>query len=173
MAAIRPAVLVVDFGGGWFFQVGAVIEVLAIVGFAAAYLEMFRRSERRRIGFYVFIVAVAAGVVVSGLGSYMAVGGMTSGAATIHARVALTGFLGLAIVGVSFQFYPPAVASLPGISDQTAGLAVVLIGSGLGLEIGGLVGNIPVIVSAGRWLTATGAVVYAVVLFAVFAEHTH
>jgi hypothetical protein len=47
------------------------------------------------------------------------------------------GFLGLSIVGVLFQFYPPAVGAWPGGSDRTALAAIVTLAFGVGLAAAG------------------------------------
>ena len=169
--AAGPALLAVDFLGGRPFLLGAGLQALAVLGFAAAYLGMFRRSDRRRVGLYVVCVAVAAGAGVVLLGLHMAVSGADAAAAGAHARLALLGFLGLAVVGVTYQFYPPAVARLPGVDDRAAAAAAGALAVGLGVEVAGLLAGRPVAVAAGRWTVAVGAVGYATVVLAAFAAN--
>ena len=126
------------------------------------------RSDRRRVGLYGLLVAALAAVAVAGLGLYTAATGVTVGVADAHGRVALLGFLGTAVAGVSYQFYPPAVASLPGVDDRTAGAALTLLAVSVGLESGGLVAGVDPAVAAGRVAALAGALVHAAVILAVF-----
>jgi hypothetical protein len=169
-AAAGPLLLAVDFLGGVAFRAGAGLEALALVGFAGAYLDMYRRSDRRRLGLSVVGVAVAAGAVLALLGLHLAFAGFAAAVADAHARIALLGFLGLAIVGVSYQFYPPAVASASWIDDRTAAVAVALLVGGLAVEVAGTLAGVEMAAVAGRWIVVVGALCHATVLFAVFAE---
>ena len=171
VGAVAPALLALDFLGGHLFRLGAGLQALAVLGFAVAYFEMFRRSDRRRLGLYVVCVAVTAGAGVVLLGLHMAVSGPDAATAEAHARLALLGFLGLAVVGVTYQFYPPAVARMPGIDDRAAAAVVGLLAGGLGVEVGGLFAALPSAVAAGRGMAALGAAGYASVLLAVFVAN--
>jgi len=170
LAAAAPLFLVSDFGGGALFRLGAGLQTVALVGFALAYIDMFRRSQRRRVGLYTFLIAVISGATVGLLGLHMAFAGLSLEAAEVHVRVALLGFLGLAIVGVSYQFYPPGVASFPGIDDRTAAAAVGLLAVGLAVESGGLLVGYGTAVSAGRGLALAGSALHALILGVVFVE---
>ena len=81
-----------------------------------------------------------------------------------HFRLNVLGFLGLTIVGVSYQFYPPAVGSLPGSSDRTALVSMVLLGGGLGVEVVGLLAELSLLTTAGQLVGLVGALVYAYLL---------
>lgn len=165
--AVGPALLAADFGGGAVFQLGGALQAVALVGFAAAYADVFYRSERRRLGLYTVLLAVAFGLLVAALGLTMATTGIDATIADAHARVGLLGFLGLTVVGVSYQFYPPAVAAVPYLDDRTATGAVGLLAVGLLLEAGGLLGGGGAAVELGRWLAFFGAVLHALVVLAV------
>ncbi|MUV86246.1 hypothetical protein GJ631_06585 [Natronomonas sp. CBA1123] len=167
-AAAGPLLLATAFGGGRWFHLGAGVQALALLGFAVAYVDMFLRSDRRRIGLYTVVVAAVAAAGVALFGVHMAVEGISSGVAAAHARLALLGFLGLAVVGVQYQFYPPTVASALGVDDRTAGVAVALLAVGVVAEGGGLLVGAEAAVEGGRWLALAGAVAHAVVLLAVF-----
>lgn len=166
--ALGPLVLATTLGGGPGVRAGGALQAVALSGFAAAYVDMFARSDRRRVGLYGLLVAAAAAVAVAVLGLHMAATGVTTGVADAHARVALLGFLGTAVAGVSYQFYPPAVASLSGIDDRTAGAALALLAVGVGIESGGLVAGVDPAVAAGRVAALAGALVHAAVILAVF-----
>jgi hypothetical protein len=139
-----------------------------LVGFGIAYVDMFVRSDRRRLGLSVLLGSSAAAVGVAGLGLHMAFAGFSLPVAEAHARVALLGFLGLAVVGVSYQFYPPGIATVPGVDDRTALLAGWLLVAGVAVESVGLLGTVDTAVLAGRWLALAGAVVHATVVLSVF-----
>jgi hypothetical protein len=168
--AIAPLFLVSSFGFGRWFRLGAGLEAVALVGFAVAYADMFVRSERRRVGLSVVLVAAAAAVGVGLLGVHMAWWGPSPNVADVHARLALLGFLGLTVVGVSYQFYPPAVASLSGVGDRTALFGTALLAVGVGIESLGLLGSVDSATTVGRWSALSGAIVHAAVVLAVFWE---
>jgi len=166
--ALGPVVLATILGSGPGVRAGGAPQAVALVGFAAAYVDVFARSDRRRVGLYGLLVAALAAVAVAGLGLYTAATGVSVGVADAHGRVALLGFLGTAVAGVSYQFYPPAVASLPGVDDRTAGAALTLLAVSVGLESGGLVAGVDPAVAAGRVAALAGALVHAAVILAVF-----
>jgi hypothetical protein len=163
-----PLLLVSSFGAGWLFRLGASLEAVALVGFAVAYADMFGRSDRRRIGLYLLLGSSAAAVAVAVLGLHMAFTGLSLPVAEAHVRVALLGFLGLAVAGVSYQFYPPGIATVPGIDDRTAALAGWLLVAGVAVESIGLLASVESANLAGRWIALAGAVVHATVVFSVF-----
>lgn len=168
--ALGPLLLASSFGGGGLFRLGAAVEAVALVGFAVAYADMFARSDRRRVGLYVLLAAAVAAAGVAALGTHMAWAGFSPAVAAAHVRLALLGFLGLAVVGVSYQFYPPGIATVRGIDDRTAAGAVALLILGVGLEVAGLLGGTGTAVRAGRWVALAGAVVHATVVGVVFWE---
>ena len=99
---------------------------IALFGaFAVAYWVAFARSDRSRIGFYGVLAGTLAGVAVVGLGLTFAVAGPRPGLVALHYRLALLGFLGLSIVGVTYQFYPPSVCRFPLAGRALAALAAV------------------------------------------------
>jgi hypothetical protein len=165
--ALGPVLLAADFGGGTTFLLGGTLQSVALFGFAVAYADVFYRSDRRRLGLNTFLLAVAFGVGVAALGLTMALTGIDPAIVDAHARLALLGFLGLAIVGVSYQFYPPAVAGVSGLDDRTATAAVGSLAVGVLLEAGGLLGGSGALVDLGRWLALVGAALHALVVVAV------
>ena len=169
--AVGPALIALDLHGGRPFRIGAALEALALVGFAVAYADMFRRSERRRAGGWTILAAVGFGVAAALLGvAFATESGATATAHEIHYRLALGGFLGLTIVGVSLHLYPPGVASSRFVDDRTAALAVAALVAGLALEATGALAAGSVVATGGRALAALGAIGYAVALGAVVLE---
>ncbi len=168
--AVGPALLVADFGGGPTFYLGAVLEALAVVGFAVAVVVMVRGSERRRVGFSGVVAAAAAGVVAVGLGLEFAFAGRSVGEALAHARLTLVGFLGLTVVGLTYQFYPPAVGSFPGAGDRTAAASIVALAGGLAATAGGLLVGAETAARAGVGAATVGAVLYAYLVVGLVRE---
>ncbi|MFC7215895.1 hypothetical protein ACFQO4_17635 [Saliphagus sp. GCM10025334] len=170
--ALGPALLVGDFLGGSRFLLGAVLEATALVGFALAYVDMYSRSNRRRVGFYAVALGVLCGAGVAILGLSFATDwfGVPGDPFDAHYRLALVGLLGLTVVGVTYQFYPPAVASSSLVDNRTAGLSIALLAGGLLVEVGGLLRSAPVVERGGRLVVLAGSIVYATVVFAVFLE---
>ncbi|MFP9061596.1 hypothetical protein ACLI4R_13800 [Natrialbaceae archaeon A-chndr2] len=170
---LGPLLLVTDFLGSTTFRLGALMQTAAVTGFALAYADMFHRSDRRRIGLYGVYAGTLFGVLAVTVGLTFALEGHTlpGNPFDAHYRLALTGFLGLSIIGVTYQFYPPAIASTPGLDDRTASLSMGLIAVGLLLEASGLLGRSISLEHAGSVLVLVGALLYALIVFAVFYEH--
>lgn len=166
--AVGPIFLTRTLGGGRWFVLAAVVETTAVVGFSLAYLELFVRSDRRRVGFYGILAGVCSGVLAVSIGLSFALGHPSPILELVHFRLNVLGFLGLTIVGVAYQFYPPAVGTFPAASDRTALVSIsILTGGLLGQLAGVLVGVAPLLLM-GEFLTLVGAILYAYVLFAVF-----
>ncbi|MFB6308949.1 MAG: hypothetical protein ABEH35_06430 [Haloarculaceae archaeon] len=171
--ALGPAVIAGGLYDGRLLQVGAALEAVAVVGFAGAFLALFFRSDRRRVGFYAVAVAVLAGVVGVGLGVQFALAGRPAPLVSAHLRANLLGFLGLTIVGATMQFYPPTVGGQPGASDRTGLAAIATLAVGLAIQMAGLaaeaMGSGPAVVTtAGEALALAGAGLYAYLLLGAF-----
>jgi hypothetical protein len=166
--AVAPALLGANVGGGRWFQLGALLEATAVVGFATSYTALFLRSARRRVGLYGPLLGVASGVAGIGIGLFFAFGSIDPALVTAHLRLNLLGFLGLTIVGVTFQFYPPAVGRLPGANDRTALTVLAALSGGVGLQAVGLAIGLPQAIATGRVLTLVGSVSYLYLLGATY-----
>jgi len=168
--AVAPAVLAATLYGGTWFRLGAALQGIAVGGFALAYLWLFVQTDRDRVGFYGVLAGAIAGLLGVALGLSFAFDGASAPLIEAHYRLNVVGFLGLTIVGVSYQFYPPAVGSLPGVGDRTAFVSIGAIAAGLALEVAGLVANIGLVAAAGRTAVLLGALCYAWVVLALFYE---
>ncbi|UPV75134.1 hypothetical protein M0R89_03465 [Halorussus limi] len=170
--AVGPAVLAAGLYREPLFRAGAALEALAVVGFALAYALLFARSERRRVGFYAVLSGAAAGVCGVSLGLGFAFASLAASPAltAVHLRLNVLGFLGLTVVGATYQFYPPTVGRFPGASDRSALASVALLAVGLLAELGGALADSPPAVLAGRTSALAGALVFAGLVLGVFAE---
>ncbi|HET7325163.1 MAG TPA: hypothetical protein VFJ06_12610 [Halococcus sp.] len=170
--ALGPAVLATTLGSsGLWFTLGAFIEATAVIGFALAYVILFVRSERRRIGFYSVLAGAGSSVLGVGLSLSFAFGHLAPSLALAHFRLNILGFLGLTIVGVAYQFYPPVIGTLRGVSNQAALLSIGSLAGGLLVQVVGLVGQVWSVTLFGELLTFIGAVLYTYQLVAVFHAH--
>jgi hypothetical protein len=167
---LGPAILATALPAGPLLPVGAAVESVAVVGFAAAYVALFARSERRRVGFYAVLGGVACGTLAALLGVHVAFARRAGGLVAAHFRLAVLGFLGLTIVGASYQFYPPSVGTFRGAGDRTAFGTIALLLGGVLVEAGGLLADATVAVTAGRALSVLGALGYAGLLVGLFWE---
>ncbi len=131
--AVGPALIAGGLYSGPLFVAGAALEAAALVGFALVYVAMFLRSERRRVGFWGPLAGALAGVVGVGLGLQFAVDGLQPELVALHRRLNVFGFLGLTIVGLLYQFYPPAVGDWPGAGDRLALATMGTLAAGVGL----------------------------------------
>ena len=168
--AVGPPVLALTLPGGGLFPVGAVLQALAVAGFALAVAVLYHRSDRRRVGFYGVLAGVVAGAVAAALGLVFAFDAPSANLVAIHARLNLLGFLGLTIVGVSYQFYPPTVGTFWGAGDRTALAAILLVAGGLAVELTGALAAVPAAVTGGQTLALCGALVHVFLLVGLFHE---
>ncbi|MFB6189773.1 MAG: hypothetical protein ABEI57_07795 [Halapricum sp.] len=168
--AFGPLLIALGLPAGSLLHAGAGLEAIAVLTFAAAYLVLFVRSSRARIGFYAVLAGALFGVLGVALGLWMAFGTLDPAVVTAHFRVNLLGFLGLTILGVSYQFYPPAVGTFPGAGDRTAAGVIVAISVGLLLQVGGLLGSVDAVVTAGAVLALLGGLAHTGLLLGLFVE---
>lgn len=177
-AAIAPGIIAGGFADPRLLPLGAALMVIAVVGFALVVFRMWFRSSKRRIGLDALLPGATFGVIGVLFGVVFAVGGAAPALIETHLRVNLLGFLGLTIIGTSFQFYPPRLGVFPGSSNRSAGLAIAAIACGLGIEVLSIAAITvfdPVTASRstgaiglGRWLTLVGVIVYAYLIASVF-----
>ncbi|WP_225335572.1 hypothetical protein [Halomicrobium urmianum] len=168
--AIGPALLAVGLPAGPLFRIGAAVEAVAVVGFAAGYALLFVRSDNDRVGFYGVLAGAGTGVLAALLGVSFAVAGVDPALAAAHYRLNVLGLLGLSIVGVSYQFYPPAVGRFRGAGDRTALAAIGLVAAGLLVEVAGLTTAVGLAAVAGRALALAGAAVHLYLLAGLFRQ---
>lgn len=167
--AFGPVILATTLGsGGLGFILGAIIEAVAVTGFALAYAVQFVRSERRRVGFYAVLAGAGSGVLAVALGLSFAFGHLSPSLALAHVRLNVLGFLGFTIVGVAYQFYPPTIGTLRGASNRTALLSIGCLAGGLLVQTIGLAGQLWSATLFGELLTLIGAVIYTYQIVAVF-----
>lgn len=149
---------------------GTVLQALAVGGFALVVFVLFSRPERTRVTFYGVLAGVLAGRVAVSLGLYFAFVAPSAALVVVHARLSLLGFLGVLIVGVSYQFYPPAVGTFRGAGDRTALAAILLLAGGLAVELGGALAGSSPAVTGGRVLAVSGALAHASLVGGLFHE---
>ncbi|WP_227133018.1 hypothetical protein [Halorubellus salinus] len=167
--ALGPVVLAATVPAGEFLVAGALLEATAIVAYAVAYGRCFRRSARRRVAFWSVLGGAVAGVVAVALGAWFAVVDLDGALVVAHRRVTLLGFLGLTVVGATFQFYPPTVGRWPYCTDRTASVAVTALASGVALQAVGTAGGLNSVETAGALVGLAGALGYGYLLAGAFA----
>lgn len=165
--AVGPATIAVGLYSE-LLVVGLVAESTAVVGFALAFLVLFVRSSRRRVGLYSVLCGMGCGILGVSLAAILSLGGDTTAAITAHYRLMLVGFLGLTIIGAAYQFYPPSVGTLPGSTDRTASLSILLLTLGLVAQVGGLIGAVGPVTTIGEIAALAGAVLYAYLIASAF-----
>ncbi|MFB6154517.1 MAG: hypothetical protein ABEJ22_01395 [Haloferacaceae archaeon] len=167
--ALGPALLAWSLGSGAVFRLGAVVETVAVVGFAVAFGALFRRSDRRRVGFYGVAAGVTSGVLAVLVGLHFAFSGITPPLVVAHRRLNVLGLLGLSVVGTTYQFYPPTVGNVPGADDRTALASLALLAGGLWVEAGGLAAGVARVPTVGRAVSLAGACLFAYLVFGAFS----
>lgn len=169
--AVAPLLLAVSLGDGVLFIVGALLMAVAVTGFALVITLMYLRSDRVRTGFQSVLLGAAAGVSAVSLGLMFTFVRIEPGLVALHARLNLLGFLGLSIVGVIYQFYPPNVGDFYRSDNTTALLSILLLAGGLSIEAFGRLLIIPIFVSIGMFTVLLGSLVYAYLILGLFYIH--
>ena len=173
--ALGPVVLAATVPAGAFLVAGALLEATAVVTYAVAYGWCLWRSERRRVAFWSVLGGAVAGVVAVTLGAWFALVDLDGALVAAHRRVTLLGFLGLTVVGATFQFYPPTVGRWPYCTDRTASVAVGALAAGVALQAlgaGWRVGTgwpIGALETLGAFGGLAGALAYGYLLAGAFA----
>lgn len=168
--AIAPAILARELYGDTLFQVGAVLQATAVLGWGTAYAVLFRRSDRSRIALYGPLAGALLGAVGVGLGLQFAVADAPIDLIAVHRRLNLVGFLGLTIVGAAYQFYPPAVGTFPAAGDRLAAGSMLAIAAGLLVQVGAAVAASAVVASLGQGIVLVGTLTYAYLLLGLLAQ---
>ena len=168
--AVAPALLVVGFGNGFAFLAGAVLLWIGMTSYTISVIVLASQTDRRRVGFIGVGLGALAGFLGVGVGVFMVLVGQTVSLIAIHIRILTLGFLALTIIGVLFQFYPPSIGTLPAVSDRSALASIVMLAIGLAVEVIGLIGAAPSIMTAGRVLVVLGATGAAWILVALTIE---
>lgn len=166
-AAVGPALIAAGLYDGALLHAGAAVEAVAVAGFAVTYGILFARSDRRRLGLATVGIGCLAGVLTVALGLSFAVAARLPALVAAHYRLALAGFLGLTIVGATYQFYPPDVGEWPLAGETAATLAVAVLACGLVLQLAGPIAG--PLVSFGLALAVLGAALHCYVVWAVLA----
>lgn len=163
LGAAGPVLIAWGLPGGPVMSVGAAAEAAAVVGFASTYAVLVSRTDTERVGFYGPLAAVALGVVGVALGVWFALDGSTAALSLAHLRVNVFGLLGLSIVGVVYQFYPPAVGTWPLADNRLALVTIALIAAGVALAAVGAVLS-DAVAAVGHVATGLGAFGYVYLL---------
>ncbi|MFD1644407.1 hypothetical protein [Haloarchaeobius litoreus] len=167
--AVGPVLLAATLPAGRWFHLAAAVETVAVVGYAAIVATLFVRSDRRRTALYGVLLGAIGGVAAVALGLWFAFVGLDGALIPAHRRLTLLGFLGLTVVGVSLQFYPPNVGRWPGCDDRTALAAMALLAAGVAVQTAGAVLLAETVATAGVVLALAGALGYAYLLAGAFA----
>jgi hypothetical protein len=167
-AATGPALIALGLDVPRFLLVGAVLEAVAVCLFAAVVLRMLARSDRRRVGFYGVSGGMGAGVGGVLVGLAFALCGSATPLTALHLRLNVLGFLGLTVVGLAYQFYPPSVGDLPGSSDRTALLSILGIALALLFQVVSVPSRTPDLTPVGYSLSFAGSALYLYLLASAF-----
>jgi len=163
LGAVGPALVAWGLPAGPAMHAGAGALAAAVAGFALSYVLLVARTDRGRVGFYGPLAGVSLGVVGVALGVHFAAAGLSAPLTTAHLRVNVFGLLGVTIVGVVYQFYPPAVGSWPLAGDRLALTTIALLAAGTGLAALGAAAS-GAVETAGQALAAVGALGYLYLL---------
>ncbi|WP_257299651.1 hypothetical protein [Haloarchaeobius sp. FL176] len=167
--AVGPVLLAATLPAGPWFHLAAVVETVAVVGYAAIVGTLFVRSDNRRTALYGVLLGAVGGVAAVALGAWFAFVGLDGVLLPAHRRLTLLGFLGLTVVGVSLQFYPPNVGRWPGCDDRTALASMGLLAVGVAVQAAGLGLDVPAAETSGVVLALAGGLGYAYLLAGAFA----
>ena len=167
--AVGPALLAVGIPSGGWLVLGGIVQAIAVGGYAVVIGILFARSPHDRIALYAVLAGAVVGVAAVGIGIWFAFVGLDAGLIAAHQRLTLIGFLGLTIIGVSLQFYPPNVGEWIGSEDRTAAVVILLITFGIIAQAVGLAVPHDGIERAGVFVSGCGACLYGYLILSAFA----
>ena len=170
--SVGPALLALGIVGRVPLAPGAAVQTVAVVGYAGLIALLFHRTDRDRVGFYGVLAGAGFALVGVALGAWFAVDGVSAAGVDAHLRANLLGFLGLTIVGVSFQFYPPTVGVWPGSNDRTALGAILALAAGVGLSVLAPLAGLAALQASAAAAIALGVGSYCYLLGSAFRRAT-
>ncbi|WP_416841338.1 hypothetical protein [Haloferax sp. DFSO52] len=174
--ALGPVLIAFGLSSGSVFVAGALAEATAFICFAALYLVVYFRSERRRVGAESILAGVGSGVAGVSIGLTVAAGPLfdsspvPAGALSAHLQLNLLGFLGLVVVGFAFLFYPPTAGRFRGATARTARMAIAVLVVGLTISVVGRLAGWSVLSSFGDGVVLLGAIGYGYLLIRLLVE---
>ncbi|MDY7081252.1 MAG: hypothetical protein SXQ77_02305, partial [Halobacteria archaeon] len=148
------------------FQVGAVLETVGMVGYLGTVMFVAYRSDTNNVGLYGILLGAVSGVIAVVLVFLyvLGIGGAVIGTQTTyvsgHVSFVLGGFFPLTIVGYAYQFFPVTGGQFRGANRSTATATVGLLGTGVLLQGGSAVVEQSLIVKIGAAISLVGAVGY-------------
>jgi hypothetical protein len=167
--AVGPVLLAATLPAGEWFPVAAAVEAVALSAYAVGFGICFARSDRGRVAFWGVLAGAGFALVATALGVWLAIDGVSVAVLAAHRYVTLLGFLGLTIVGVTLQFYPPAVGQWRWCSNRTGAVALGLLAGGVALATAGLTFELALVETVGEVVAFGGVLVYGYVLAGAFA----
>ncbi|MFB6165046.1 MAG: hypothetical protein ABEJ31_07795 [Haloarculaceae archaeon] len=170
LGAVAPAVLSGSLWRAPRFQVGAVIEGTAMVGYAGMVAFVALRTDRWRPGLWGVLLGALAGAAAVVAGGALAVGAGPAWLVGAHVTLVLGGFFPLTIAGYAYQFFPVTAGQFPGASDRVALATIALLAAGVGLQVGGRPGAVESVRLAGTAVSLAGALGYAWLLAGRFSR---
>ncbi len=170
-ATVGPALIVVGIATPSLLLVGALLEAIAVCLFALALFRMGIQSDRRRIGIYGVLAGAVFGVggVLVGVSFAFDTAAITGPMTMLHLRFNVLGFLGLTIIGMAYQFYPPSIGRFRGSSNRTAFVSIFGIALGLLFHAASVLAGSDGLATVGTLSTLGGSIAYAYLLLSVFA----
>lgn len=159
--AAAPLLLTVGLWANPWFSFGAVLEGIAMTGYAVCVAVVLRRSDRVRVGGYGIAMGAVAGVAATVAGASAAFGVDVATAVNVHVRLVLGGFLPLTIVGYALLFFPVTDGQFRGATHRTVRFVLVALFSGLVLQVAGLLCGVGVVARGGAATSLVGSVTYS------------
>jgi len=158
--AVAPGLLGTFLWGGVAFRVGAVLQTVAMVGYAGVAVYVFWRTDWHRVGLVGVVLGAVAGVLAVGINLPAAFGQVAPGQVRAHAATVVTGFFALTIVGYAVQFFAVTSSRFRGASDRGVGAVIVALAFGTLARAGGLLTGADLVSRIGVGVTLCGAVGY-------------
>jgi len=158
--AVAPGLLATSLWTGIGFRAGAVLQTVAMAGYAGLVGYVFWQSEWHRVGLYGILLGAIAGIVAVGINVPVAFGTVVPGQLRAHATGMISGFFALTIVGYAMQFFAVTSGRFPGATNRTVLGTILALALGTLLEASGYLSGIAPVSRGGAVLTLCGAVVY-------------
>lgn len=146
------------------FQIGAALAAVAMLGYVGLVTLVTWRTDRVRVGLSGIVFGAIAGGVAIVTTLPVAFGGGSTGHIAVHRTLILAGFFPLTIVGYAYLFFPIPEGQFIGASTRSARTTIGLLAAGVGIQSFGILASFEWLHTVGTTASILGAIGYGYLL---------
>jgi hypothetical protein len=167
---LAPALLGTYFWIDPWFQIGAALATVAMLGYVGLVAFVARRTDRIRVGLSGIVLGAIAGSAAIVATLPIAFGGTGTGHIAVHRTLILAGFFPLTIVGYAYLFFPIPEGQFIGASPRSARTTIGLLAAGVGTQTFGTLASFGWLHTVGTTASILGAIGYSYLLSRRFSD---